>query len=212
MAKTDKDGCWLDARGKATPVEYINRLDIEKEKLVESKILKALKLSKQLEEFKTECATGIDGYLKNLAKANKVRENWKGNIAIKSFDESMVIERSMSDKIEFSEGLQLAKAQMDVWLKNRLGSIDLNLSKIVSQAFNVDKRGRINTAMVLKLMQLEIDEPEWKKAMTILKESITVASTKMYIRFKVKKDGESGESWENISLDFANAGDADAKN
>jgi len=209
MAKTDKDGCWLDARGKPTPVEYINKIDIERDELVEGKIQKALKLSKQLEQFKQECATGIDAYLKNLAKANKVRENWKGNIALRSFDESKVIERAMSDKIEFSEGLQLAKAQMDVWLKNRLGSIDLNLSKIVSQAFNVDKRGRINTAMVLKLMQLEIDEPEWKKAMAILKESITVASTKMYIRFKIKKDGEGGESWENISLDFANVGDAD---
>jgi len=211
MAKTDKDGCWLDARGKATPVEYINKLDIEKEELIVGKIHKALKLSKQLTEFKQECASDIDGYLKHLAKANKVRENWKGNIALRSYDESMVIERSMNDRIEFSEGLQLAKAQIDVWLKNRLGGLDLNLTKIVSQAFNVDKRGRINTAMVLKLMQLQIDEPEWQKAMNILKESITVASTKMYIRFKIKKDGETGECWENISLDFANVGDADAK-
>ncbi|MDR2582047.1 MAG: DUF3164 family protein [Fibromonadaceae bacterium] len=211
MAKTDKDGCWLDARGKATPVECINKLVIYKDKLVEDKIRKALKLSKQLMEFKQECTAGIDNYLKKLAKTNKVRENWKGNIALKSFDESMVIERAMNDRIEFSEGLQLAKAQIDVWLKNRIGSLDQNLSKVVSQTFNVDKRGRINTAMVLKLMQLEIDEPEWQKAMAILKESISVASTKMYIRFKVKRNGECGESWENISLDFANVGDSDAK-
>jgi hypothetical protein len=57
--------------------------------------------------------------------------------------------------------------------------------------------------MILRLMQLEIDEPEWKKAMNLLKESITVSSTKMYIRFKVKTQNGTEEKWKPISLDFA---------
>jgi hypothetical protein len=210
MAKTDKEGCWLDARGNAIPVDYISRLDIEKEELVEGKIKKALKLSEQLREFKAECAEGIDSYLANLGKAAKVKEKWKGNISIKSFDESMVIDRAMNDRIEFNENLQLAKAQIDTWLKSRMAGLDTNLEKIVLQAFNVDKRGRINTAAILKLLQLEISDPEWKKAMTLLKESVTVSSTKMYIRFKIKTGNGTDEQWKSISLDFADCEGADA--
>jgi len=207
MAKTDKDGNWIDARGHLVPPDLIPEIDRKRDALVEKWIKKARKRSAEQAELRKECAGDIDGFLAFLAKSKKVRESWRGNIQFKSFDESLIIERAMSDRIDFNENLQLAKAQIDVWLKNRIGSTDPSLAKIISQAFNVDKKGRINTAVILKLMHLEIDDHDWKKAMAILRESIIIASTKLYIRFKEKIQGEGGEAWKNISLDFANAGE-----
>jgi len=207
MAKTDKDGNWIDARGHLVPLSLIPEIDQRRDALAERLIKGARKMNAALAAFRKECADGIDGYLAFHAKSKKVKETWKGNIQLKSFDESLMIERAMSDRIDFNESLQLAKAQIDVWLKNRIGGTDPSLAKIISQAFNVDKKGRINTAVILKLMRLEIEDGDWKKAMAILRESITVSSTKLYIRFKEKVQGEGGEAWRNISLDFADAGE-----
>ena len=207
MAKTDKDGNWIDARGHLVPPDLVSDMDRRRDALVERLVKTARKMNAQLADFRKECAGGIDGYLAFQAKSKRLKESWRGNIQLKSFDESLVIERAMSDRIDFNENLQLAKAQIDVWLKNRIGNADAELAKIVSQAFNMDKRGRINTAVILKLMRLEIDDGDWKKAIAILKESITVASTKLYIRFKEKVKAEGGEVWKQISLDFSDAGE-----
>ena len=207
MAKTDKDGNWINVRGHFVPVSTIPEMDQKRDALVEKLIKKARKLDELLAEFHKECAAGIGGYLAYRAKSEKVKNSWKGNIQLKSFDESLIVERAMSDRIDFNEDLQLAKAQIDTWLKNRIGGTDADLAKIISQAFNVDKKGRINTAVVLKLMRLEIEDGDWKKAMEILKKSIVVASTKLYIRFREKVVTGGVESWKQITLDFANAGE-----
>ncbi len=141
-------------------------------------------------------------YLDEIAKENRVRENWKGNILLQNFDKSLVIERRIDDHIGFDEKLQMVKTIVDKWLNDRLDGIDENLGKVITQAFNVDKQGRVNTAMLMKLLHLEIEDSEWKKAMRMLKESIIVKSSKQSINFKRKVKKDSGEVWETIVLNF----------
>ena len=69
----------------------------------------------------------------------------------------------------------------------------------------MDKQGKINTAMLIKLLHLDIDDGDWKKAMRILKDSMSVKSSKQYINFKLKTNTETGEDWENICLNFNSA-------
>lgn len=202
MAKKDSQGNWLDDRGRPVPEQYIPASDKKRDALVERLIKKASKLSDKLAAEKVEIVTAIDKYLDELAKENKVRENWKGNILLQNFDKSLCIERRIDDNIGFDEKLQMVKTIVDKWIASRLHGIDDNLGKVISQAFNVDKKGRVNTAMLMKLLHLEIDDAEWKKAMKLLKESIIVKSTKQAIIFKRKVKMDSGEEWENIILNF----------
>jgi hypothetical protein len=175
--------------------------------LVEKLIEMAKKEESRLADFRRKCAELVDRYLTSLAKSKKVKESWKGNIQLKSYDESQFIHRAMNDRIEFSEKLQLAKAQIDVWLKKRMGGVDPVIEKIVTNAFNVDKKRCVNTALILKLLHLEIDDADWKKAMALVKESIVVASTRLYFRFYEKVQSEGSEAYRQISLDLANAGE-----
>jgi hypothetical protein len=207
MAKTDKEGNWIDARGHRVPPDLIPELDRERDALVEKLIAKGKKCEAWLINYRKECTELVDAYLAELAKSKKVKESWRGNIQLKSYDESQYIQRAMSDRMEFNENLQLAKAQIDVWLKNRMGGSDPAIEKIISQAFNVDKKRCVNTSLILRLLHLEIDDKDWVKAMTLLKESMVVASTKLYFRFYEKTQTKAGEDWRQISLDFANAGD-----
>ena len=205
MAKKDKDGNWLDDRGRPIPEQYIPATDKKRDKLVESTFKKVVKLAEKISETKVEIVSAIDKYLNELAKENRTRENWKGNILLHNFDKSLVIDRRIDDNIGFDEKLHMVKTIVDKWLYDRLNGIDENLGKVITQAFNVDKQGRVNTAMLMKLLHLEIEDAEWKKAMRLLKESIIIKSSKQYINFKRKVKQDSGEIWETIVLNFNDA-------
>ena len=205
MATKDKDGNWLDDRGRPVPEQYIPATDKKRDQLVERTFKKVVKLSEKIAETKCEIVGSIDKYLDELAKENRVRENWKGNILLQNFDKSLCIERRIDDNIGFDEKLQMVKTIVDKWIAGRLDGIDENLGKVITQAFNVDKQGRVNTAMLMKLLHLEIEDSEWKKAMRMLKESVIVKSSKQSINFKRKVKKDSGEVWETVVLNFNDA-------
>ena len=58
---------------------------------------KPMKLEELIIDFKMKAVTKIDAFLEELAKVKKVRENWKGNISLDSFDGSLRIERKIDD-------------------------------------------------------------------------------------------------------------------
>ena len=202
MAKKDQQGNWLDPKGRAVPEEYVPEMDKKRDALVERIIKKADKLAEQIAIAKLDIVQSIDSYLEELAKSKKTREDWKGNISLGNFADDLRIERRIDDAIGFDEKLQMVKSILDKWVAARLEGSDESLGKVVSQAFNMDKKGRINTAMLLKLLHLDIQDKEWKKAMAILKESIIVKNTKQYINFRRKAATDTGEEWQTICLNF----------
>lgn len=202
MAMKDKQGNWLDDKGRPIPEEYIQPQDKKRDRMVESIIKRVSKLSAKLADEKVEIVAAIEKYLKELAKDNKVRENWKGNILIYNFSQNLCIERRINETISFDERLQMVKTTIDKWLNDRLKNIDELIAKVISQAFSVDKQGRINTAMLLKLRKLDIQDHEWKKAMELLDESIFVKSSKMALRFRTKNTDVPDGAWSEIGLNF----------
>jgi hypothetical protein len=202
MAQKDNKGNWLDDKGRPIPEEYIQPQDKKRDRMVESIIKRVSKLSAKLASEKTEIVAAIEKYLKELAKDNKVRENWKGNILIYNFSQNLCIERRINETISFDERLQMVKTTIDKWLNDRLKNIDELIAKVISQAFSVDKQGRINTAMLLKLRKLDIQDHEWKKAMELLDESIFVKSSKMALRFRTKNMDVPDGAWSEIGLNF----------
>lgn len=202
MAKKDKDGNWLDEKGRAIPESYIKPEDKKRDTLVERIIKKVVKLSDRIAEDKVEIVGSIEKYLEDLSKDNKVKESWKGNILIYNFTKDLVIERRIDESIGFDEKLQMVKTIIDKWLSDKMQGANEELAKVISQAFSIDKKGRINTQMLLKLLRLDINDADWKKAMKMLKESIMVTSSKQSIMFRRKVNTEAGEAWESICLNF----------
>nr|WP_297342331.1 DUF3164 family protein [uncultured Fibrobacter sp.] len=202
MAQKDNQGNWLDPKGRPVPEEYIRPEDKKKDKLVESILKRVVKLSAKLETEKAEIVDSIEKYLKDLAKDNRVREGWKGNILLYNFSQNLCIERRIDESISFDERLQMVKTTIDKWIGQKLKDTDPTLSKVIAQAFSVDKQGRINTAMLLKLKRIDIQDAEWKKAMQLLDDSIFVKSSKMALRFRMKGTKNPDNGWTEISLNF----------
>lgn len=202
MAQKDNQGNWLDSKGRPVPEEYIRPEDKRRDKLVEGILKRVSKLSAKLESEKTEIVDAIEKYLKELAKDNKVREGWKGNILLYNFSQNLCIERRIDETVSFDERLQLVKTTIDKWISQKLKDTDPTLSKVIAQAFSVDKQGRINTAMLLKLKRIDIQDAEWKKAMQLLDDSIFVKSSKMALRFRSKDLSVPEGGWVEVSLNF----------
>ena len=202
MAQKDNQGNWLDSKGRPVPEEYIRPEDKRRDKLVEGILKRVSKLSAKLESEKTEIVDAIEKYLKELAKDNKVLENWKGNILLYNFSQNLCIERRIDETVSFDERLQMVKTTIDKWINNKLKDTDPTLSKVIAQAFSVDKQGRINTAMLLKLKRIDIQDAEWKKAMQLLDDSIFVKSSKMALRFRSKDTKVPEGGWVEVSLNF----------
>lgn len=202
MAQKDNQGNWLDPKGRPVPEEYIRPEDKKRDKLVESILKRVSRLSAKLESEKAEIVEAIEKYLNELAKDNKVREGWKGNILLYNFSQNLCIERRIDESISFDERLQMVKTTIDRWISQKLKDTDPTLSKVIAQAFSVDKQGRINTAMLLKLKRIDIQDAEWKKAMQLLDDSVFVKSSKMALRFRQKGSETPEGGWNEISLNF----------
>ena len=203
MAKKDKDGNWIDARGRGVPVEYVKEQDQRRDAMIEKVHSIAKKLEKEIAAARLEITQEVDLYLEWLAKENKVKEGWKGNITLDSFDGSLRVVRNMDDQVGFSESLHLVKTQIDLWLKDQMQGANASLVKVVSSAFNVDKKGKVNTAMILRLLTLDITDAKWRKAMQVLRDSIQVTATRQYLSFAEKiATEEGGETWRPVVLNF----------
>ena len=124
----------------------------------------------------------------------------EGNKTMSSYDGSMRINLAVSKVIYFDERLQVAKNLIDDCITRWARGSSSEIRALVNDAFQVDQQGIVSTARILGLRRLNIDDPQWKKAMDAISDSIQITGSKEYIRFYMRD--EQGK-YQQISLDFA---------
>jgi hypothetical protein len=222
MAIKDTQGNWLDTRGTPVPPKYIDPIDKKRDDVVTKVVAEALKLEKTMKKSKTAVLKLVNSYLDLLGK-EAGKDDWKGNLTLRDFSGVSALEISISDLIRFDERLQMAKTIIDelvlVWGK----SSRPELVTIIQQAFNVDKSGRINQAMVLRLLKLKINDPKWEEAIHLIRESIQVVDSRKTMTIKLRtptqtagastptpigkkgsqKELASDGDWQTLNLNFS---------
>ncbi|MBO2656186.1 DUF3164 family protein [Shewanella algae] len=136
-------------------------------------------------------------WLKNIT-ANK--GGAKGNVTFSSYDGLLKVSISIKSSIEFGPELQIAKEMIDECIFRWSEKADPNLKVIVTGAFEVDKKGNLNTGRILALRKHKIEDPQWLDAMTAIADSIIETGSKSYIHFR-QRNGEG--KLVNIPLDLA---------
>jgi hypothetical protein len=190
-----------DSQGRQVPVELVSEIDKLRDQTVRRFADEAMQMKEVLAAFKQRIRDDIYTFVE--LSANRFGKSWggkKGNITLTSFDGKYRLIVAMDDQIAFDERLQVAReiigGCLDKWSNGARPEIRL----LVNDAFQVDKTGKINTARVLGLRRLEIHDPDWRKAMEAITESIQVSGSKQYLRF-YERD-EQGE-YRQIPLDVA---------
>lgn len=191
-----------NALGHLVPIELVEPIDLARNDLVLELVAAAVALQAQIKEFKTRAMGDIDAFVSMSAEQYGAHLGGnKGNVTLTSYDGKYKVQRAIAEHVTFDERLQAAKALIDGCIKRWSAGADAKIRVLVDHAFQTDKTGRINTARVLALKQLAIDDAEWSQAMQAITDSLQITGSKSYVRI-YRRVGDS-DSWSAIALDVA---------
>jgi len=195
------EGYWKDQQGRLVPLEMVKPIDRARSDLVMEIVGKSLNLSEILKNFRDRAIDDVKAFVEISAEQYGAKIGGrKGNITLTSFDGEYQVVLAVADCIIFDERLQAAKALVDECLRDWTDGARPELKAIVDNAFAVDRAGKINTGRVFALRRLDINDPKWKRAMEAISDSVTIHSTKEYIR--IYKRNDKGD-YIRVNLDIA---------
>lgn len=201
-SQTIPDGYWENAKGNLVPDSKVKPIDKLRDQLVKDLCERAEVRSKELSKFKLETLGDVHAFIETSVEQYGVKAGGKkGNVTLMSFDGKLKVLLQMQDRITFGEQLQAAKVLIDQCVTRWSAGSNDNIKVLITDAFQVDKEGLINTGRVLGLLRLDIQDEDWKMAMKAIADSRQVADTKPYLRFY--KRAEVSAEWKPISLDLA---------
>lgn len=202
MPVKDDKGRWIDAAGNPIPTKYVSPVDKKRDAMVEKLFKQALQAQDKLQKFKVSVMTEITKYLDWLASVNGEDSlNPGGNYELKTFHGDKQVKIKVNKVLEFDERLQLAKKKIDACLEKWSDGANDNFKTVVFDAFNVDRKGNVDTKRILGLRKIKIKDKEWQAAMELIAEAITITGTREYLIFQIKRDRNA--EWETIRLDLA---------
>ncbi len=197
----NKDDFMTDSQGRQVPVEMVSDIDKLRDQTVREIARKALGMKDKLAAFKQEMRSELLSYLQLSAERyGKTYGGKKGNVTLMSFDGNLKLMLSVNEHIVFDERLQIAKSIIDECINRWAQGSRSEIRALVNNAFYVDKAGNINTARILGLRRLDIDDPEWRRAMDAITDSIQVSGSKEYLRVYTR---EGNGEYRQVPLDVA---------
>lgn len=202
MQQQTPDNYMINAQGHLVPKEMVSPIDITRDELVTEIFNNATALQKLLIEFKRKISNDIAAFIELSGEKYGAQVGGKkGNVTLTSFDGRYKIVRANQDSITFDERLIAAKELIDQCIHRWTDGSSPEIRALVEHAFQTDKTGKINTGRVLGLTKLDIRDEQWMQAMMAIRESITIAGSKMY--FRIHERVGNSENWQQISLDIA---------
>lgn len=197
--ETIPNGFRQDAQGRLVPVDQIKEIDLARDEIVSELVGRAKDLAGIIGAFKNTALGEIQAFVELSAEKYDAKLGGrKGNVTLTSYDGRYKIIRALSDGVEFDERLQAAKSLIDECLTEWSEGARPELKTIVHDAFSTDKKGNLATHKILSLRRIKITDTKWIKAMEAISDSLTVTSSKTYVRFY--ECMETGE-YKQISLD-----------
>jgi hypothetical protein len=196
------EGYRMDAQGRLVPEAMIKPIDLLRDQLVQGIVKDAKDLSQKITEIRARFFSDIAAFVATSAEGYNVRlGGTKGNVTLVSYDGRFKVVRAIQETLTFDERLQVAKALIDSCLTRWSEGSRPEIKVLINDAFQVDKAGNINTARVLALRRLEIDDDEWRRAMRAIDDALSVVGSKSYVRI-YERVGES-DRYMPISLDMS---------
>ncbi len=188
----------IDSDGNKVNTKYIGKDMLKRDKVVNGLFKDAEKLHGQLIKTKEKMLIKIDEYLESVADQYSVE--WKGNTALLNFSAKRKVEITISDRISFSEKLNIAKELIDRCIEKWSKDASDKLKPIIDKAFSTDRKSKVDVKQILKLRTLKYKDAEWEEAMKLINEAITIEYSKRYVKFYDKdKEGK----WKALVLNFS---------
>ena len=191
-----------DHRGARVPVSAIKPERIEQDRLARDLVVEAEVICQELRCFKQKALDDVQALCDLIAEKYGAKLGGaKGNVTIRSFDGTIEVQVAVGESISFGPELQAAKDLIDECVRSWSEDANDNIKTLVEHAFQVNKKGKIDTGRVLGLRQLNIEDATWARAMDAISDAVVVTGSKTYVR--VYRRDPKTESLTPIPLDLA---------
>ncbi|CAA0097753.1 Uncharacterised protein [BD1-7 clade bacterium] len=196
------EGYMQNALGHLVPINNVSEQDKLRDQIVNELVQDATLINAALKNFKAKAFNDIDDLVEIAADRFGAQIGGKkGNLSLASYDGKHKIQRTVANRLAFSEELEAAKTLILACINRWTANANAHIHALVDRAFKTNRNGELKTAAILDLLTLEIDDQEWSNAMEALKESIFIANTATYIRV-YERIGTS-DNYRMIPLDLA---------
>lgn len=178
-----------DAQGRLVPLKLVNKVDLERDKLVRKLVEEGAKISAELTDYKRRALEACAAFVERSAKEYETTLGGeKGNITLSSYDASVRLTLATHERLHFDERLQVAKKLVDECIKKWAKGTRAEVRALITDAFKVDRKGRLDTGRLLSLRSLDIKDDQWRQAMAALSDAVTVSRSQQYLRLQRRRD------------------------
>lgn len=188
----------MDENGDMVNVKYIDPTEIVKHNKIESIMQRVEKAQNDLITLKKELFNEVRTHLDDIAE--EYGEKWKGNAKLYNFSKTKCVEFSINQLLEFDEKLQIAKQKIDKVIETFSEGAREELKTIIKKAFKLDQ-AKVDVKQVRQLTKYVFDNEDWKEAVLLINQSLTVKGTKEYLNFSKRENPR--DQWQSISLNFS---------
>lgn len=197
MPILDSQGNWINRNGNPTPKKNVPSHMKKRDAVVTRIMRRARKLQQHMKREKLRIQNDIEKFNSSISEGAEPI----GNLQLSDYANLNLVKITQAEVIRFDERLNVAKSIMDKCLRKWTTRSSQNLKAIITDAFNVDKKGNINKYMVFRLLQIEIDDADWKRATALIRESIQVEGTRKYLQFLTRSSKD--DEYESLNLNFS---------
>lgn len=177
-----------DPEGQPVNLDYIKDHLLIKDNFVRDIGVLWVEIYRKLQHIKKLLLEGGPAMYDYLAENDDVRHDSKGGFTEYDFSKNLKVIVSYNLRYDVDDSLmKRSAAHMDAWLEK---SGESDLVKVVKRAFR-QKNDQYDIVALRRLMQLNIDDKDFRKSLELMTEAITGTPTKLRTSFEVRdQNGE----------------------
>lgn len=187
---------------KQKELERRAQYEKERDELVIDLVNRAENLSREMKLFKETALKKLEKFKEKAQKYGDVRSNSKGGFGLRTRDGVMKVAYVRNIKTEYDERADMAEELIMDFLVDKVKKRDLADYKTITALLTRNKAGDFNPVQINTIISIEdnYDDPRWRKAVKLFKESYRITDVSMSVEF-FKKDERSKDV--SIPLTFA---------
>lgn len=195
-------GYFLDAVGRWVPERYRTEQDRVRDQTVTRLVAACRAQSERLANLKSRLFADLAAYVRLVGEAHGVRLTGRGgSVVLVSSDGLMRVERIISPRMRVGAAILAAESLVSALLAELTEDARPELRALVDQLFRRDAAGNIAPSRLLDFIRLEIPDPRWIAAQTVVRAALESDGAAVYFRAYTRSDPT--QPWGQINLDFS---------
>ena len=186
-----------NAKGWLMPVASVKQKDLLEDALVERCHLMMAAVAEGCRMMRLGTHSECDALIGMIvADAGGDGSTQVGKVTLQNLAATRRITIDRRDTMAFGAEVAAARDKVMSCVRKWSDGANPHLVALANAAFQANGNGELSVSKVASLWRIECDDPEWKDAMTALKDSLRVAGQTTYVRMHERQDPDG--KWELI--------------